>query len=438
MKRLFVVFSLLGILALLLACQMPLLSSTPTAVPPTSAAATSLPIDTFATQTAQALLPSSTPAATPMATSAPTTPIAHLASGTQLTITDIHMETTSNGWGTGTGPSDQTVHILRTADGGNTWSDVTPPEGAVSGFSSVPAAFFMDDAKAWVAYSQATDSNGNLVNPALVWYTQDGGATWTSSQALPANNGTDFFSPGEFAFSDAQHGWLMVHVGVGMMHDYVYVFATADGGATWAKVVDPTNSTLWMSCSKTGLAFIDANNGWATGDCQGVAPGLFLYRTMDGGNTWAQATISAPAGKPNMFTDQNSGCGSYSMNFLDANNGEMIVTCITSNSSSMTKLSWIYTTTDGGQNWTSHALPADSGQYQFLDVGHGYYVSGHIYKTIDSGASWSSIIPVSWNGQPDFVDMSNGWIVAKNGTDIALVKTTNAAVNWAIIKAVVK
>ncbi|MGD0708353.1 MAG: hypothetical protein ABSA51_07860 [Anaerolineaceae bacterium] len=432
MKRSLAVLSLLGMVIVLAACQLFGTSATPTAVPPTAVAATTAPINTFATETAMV------PMATPTTTAVPTTPIAHLPAGTQLTITDIHMVTTTNGWAIGTAPSDQTVHILRTADGGNTWKDVTPPEGVVTGFSQVPATFFMDDTKAWVAYSQSTDSNGALLGPAHVWYSQDSGATWISSQALPVNGETEFFSPGEFAFSDAQHGWLMVHVGAGMMHDYVYVFATADGGATWSKVVDPTNSTLWMSCSKTGMAFTDANNGWATGDCQGVAPGLFLYRTTDGGNTWAQATISAPAGKPSMFTDQNSGCGTYGMNFLDANNGEMVVTCITSNSSSMTKLSWIYTTTDGGQNWISHALPADSGQYQFLDVGHGYYVAGHIYKTIDGGASWSSIIPVSWNGQPDFVDANNGWIVAKNGTDIALVKTTNAAVNWAIIKAVVQ
>ncbi|HTX78416.1 MAG TPA: hypothetical protein VMC62_02050 [Longilinea sp.] len=431
MKRLFIILSLLGILALLIACQIPILTATSTPAPSTSVPAATVPIDTFATQTAQV------PMATPTETAVPTTPIAHLPTGTQLTITDIHMVTISNGWGAGTAPSDQTVHILHTTDGGNTWMDVTPPEGVVPDFSQVPATFFMDDAKAWVAYSQPTDSGNPLSGSAHVWYTQDSGATWTSSQALPVDGTADFFSPGEFAFSDDQHGWLMVHVGVGMMHDYVYVFATTDGGATWSKVVDPTNSTLWMSCNKTGMAFTDANNGWATGDCHGVAPGLFLYHTTDGGNTWAQATISAPAGKPNMFTDQNSGCGSYDMTFQDANKGDMLVTCVSFNNNVTTYLSWIYTTTDGGQNWTSHALPSASGQYQFLDVSHGYYVAGHIYKTIDGGASWSLIIPVSWDGQPDFVDLNNGWIVARNGTDIALVKTTNAAVNWAIIKAVI-
>ena len=147
MKRSLAVLSLLGMSIALAACQLFASTVTPTAVPPTAVPATTVPINTFATETAMV------PAATPTATAVPTTPIAHLAAGTQLTITDIHMVTTSNGWGTGTAPSDQTVHILRTADGGNTWKDVTPPEGVVTGFSQVPAAFFMDDTKAWVAYS---------------------------------------------------------------------------------------------------------------------------------------------------------------------------------------------------------------------------------------------------------------------------------------------
>ena len=52
----------------------------------------------------------------------------------------------------------------------------------------------------------------------------------------------EFFSPGYFSFPDKRNGWLLVHGGAGMSHDYIYVYGTVDGGASWFSQVDPNNS----------------------------------------------------------------------------------------------------------------------------------------------------------------------------------------------------
>jgi photosystem II stability/assembly factor-like uncharacterized protein len=246
----------------------------------------------------------------------------------------------------------------------------------------------------------------------------------------------EFFSPGYFSFPDDQHGWLLVHGGAGMSHDYIYVYGTTDGGASWFSQVDPINSDATgafpsMSLWKTGMAFADTQNGWITYENGGVAPGLTLFSTANGGYSWGERSLPAPESQADLFTNQNYSCGSYNLTFLDAQQGSMVVTCLMG--AGDLKKSWIYHTSDGGVSWQSSPLPVAGGDLQLIDSKNGYYVGGNIFRTTDSGKSWVTVIPVKWGGQPEFVDMTNGWIVAEKDTEKALVQTKNAAVNWSIL-----
>lgn len=53
------------------------------------------------------------------------------------------------------------------------------------------------------------------------------------------------------------------------------------------------------------LVFTSPDAGWMTGNCPGLLPELFLYRTMDGGKNWQQWNLPAPEGQPgNLFEGQ--------------------------------------------------------------------------------------------------------------------------------------
>ena len=380
--------------------------------------------------------PENTPTLPPTETAAPpVNPILHLPAGTEVTITSIQMADLNRGWAIGTTATDPNDHILFTADGGTNWKDVTPPEGMDATGGKVATAFFQGADTAWVIYSSNVIQSppGN----AQVWKTTDGGAAWSTSQPIPPSAEMEFFSPGYFSFPDDQHGWLLVHAGAGMSHDYIYIYGTSDGGSTWQKLVDPLASDQAgtgpsMGLWKTGMTFTDAQKGWLTYENGGVARGVTLYQSLDGGQTWALQSLPAPSTQPDLFTNESYSCGIYGMTFLNPQLGNMVVTCMMG--SGDLKKSWFYRTADGGSSWQSSLLPTPAGFFQMLDGSQGYYVSQKIFRTADGGQSWAAVIPVTWSGQPVFVDMNNGWIVAEKDTEKALVQTKNAAVNWSILK----
>jgi len=219
--------------------------------------------------------------------------ISHLAPGSSVTITQIHMLTLTDGWGAGYGMDDKTEHILRTYDGGKTWTDVTPPEVFDPDNSKSALTYFMDSGHAWAFYyGPLTDSTA--IDYETAWCTIDGGKSWQSAP-LDISNAAEFYTPGEVTFADAQHGWMLAHVGVGMMHDYVLLFATQNGGQSWQRLADPYNTGDFpMICCKNAIAFRDNLNGWVTGFTQGVEPGIFFHKTTDGGKTWMEAALPGP------------------------------------------------------------------------------------------------------------------------------------------------
>ncbi len=101
----------------------------------------------------------------------------------------LHMMDETTGWGIEEGSWDakHRGHILHTQDGGATWQDVTPPQGAYQdrGF------FALDGRSAWASpfgeICKQTDDGGFACRPptqTYVWSTRDGGQTWSASQPI--------------------------------------------------------------------------------------------------------------------------------------------------------------------------------------------------------------------------------------------------------------
>jgi len=193
---------------------------------------------TAVTPTPSPTLPTALP--TLQTTSSPIDP--PLAAGDAVHITEIQMLTETNGWAIGQQESKHD-HILRTFDGGETWVDVSPRQPLPASDASLlrATAHFFNNDYAWVIYAQAPMQS---IESVQVWYTTNGGIAWGTSTPLSLTGLESFFGPEQFAFTDSQRGWLLVHVDAGMSHDYSELFSTTDGGMHWERITDPHTDPL--------------------------------------------------------------------------------------------------------------------------------------------------------------------------------------------------
>ena len=398
---------------------------------------TSLPTGVSPTQTAPApvtpLPASETPTSVPpteTATPSPENPIQHFASGQEFTVTSIHMIDATTGWALGSlvGVGD---HVLTTADGASTWKDVTPPEEqATNADRKLAIGFFQDAKTAWVTYAIFTGSP--VPTRAVVWRTSNGGTTWQASQPLDLTGLTEIYEPSDLQFVAGQAGWLLVHVGVGMNHDYVAIYRTADGGASWSRVIDPYTDGGIQSCTKTSMLFTDASHGWLTGDCNGVKAGALLYKTIDAGSTWQEVTLPEPPSYPGLFSNESMvACGSYNPFFFKNDIGHLSVNCHDFQGTQITLSYYLYTTQDGGNTWTSTSYSGEGIYFFSMEV--GWALSNKIQLTTDGGKTWKPISDVSWTPQMDFVSEQLGWAVAIAGEEVGLVKTDNGGAKWTLL-----
>lgn len=384
-----------------------------------------------------------------------TTSIAPLAPNEPITLSQIYMLDATGGWAVGQGAESLDDHILKTGDGGATWEDVTPrqPLDVVASLGQAAAPFFLDGDTAWVTYYDRTAAPPSI--PLVIWHTENGGASWTASEPLELPATADYFQISDLSFVDKATGWALMHLGVGLSHDYVAVYGTSDGGATWAKLIDPdADGGLAMSCGKTGMAFANETTGWVLGDCGGVVPGApYLYRTDDGGQTWALSELPAPAEVPTLFEQDNFdyACGVNWLNMLSPTDGVLIMRCLDYNASANT--GWLYTTPDGGATWNAQPLPGTYNNVgfiinaEFISLTEGWVVSdgdaggGYLQHTTDGGATWTLVKKLGWIGQLNFIDSRTGWAVAQACPDadcftrlMALVNTADGGGKWNEIK----
>jgi photosystem II stability/assembly factor-like uncharacterized protein len=137
--------------------------------------------------------------------------------------------------------------LAHTTDGSTTWSWVsTSLDGGDLVFDG--NLFFADPQHGWVA--------GGLED---VFFTQDGGVTWTAQDPPTASNRLH-----DIAFINNQEGWI---AGEAFYH-------TTDSGNHWA-VVD-----VGLERDLNAIQFVDSQHGVVAGDW-----GNILY-TEDGGGSW--------------------------------------------------------------------------------------------------------------------------------------------------------
>ncbi len=276
--------------------------------------------------------------------------------------------------------------ILKTADGGITWS-VTNFARGPSGMN--PNRFndvhFPDSQHGYVV----DESEGNI------YKTADCGQTWTFIKSFGQK-----YVLNSVHFSDSLHGmvvggWEGLHTAGG--------YRTIDGGLTWLEL------THGFSDAFNSVFLLDSLTGYIAG-----INGLIL-RTTDGGISWSK---------------QNSGTTAdlYSINFVDPLKGFAVG-----------EHSTVLKTMDAGNTWT---ILQDSGTSVYISLsllnpdtlmilGMWYYDSSFVLRSFDGGVTLSNVnITQHYAEFLNRVFISDGGVAYTVGAGGAIFKSNDYGNSW--------
>lgn len=239
--------------------------------------------------------------------------------------------------------------IVKTSDGGQTWSEVTVNEYPGYVFTDI---YFIDENVGFV-----TGSAAGLLK------TTDGGLSFSPISF------SEYHLVYDIVFSTDNIGFLSAMKpydpdGDGLHHDAIYrILKTTDQGESWAInfVVDTVYdaSTIDKTKQINRIQFLDANTGFVVGNA-----GLFM-KTTDAGATWDVTTIPPYTNLSAVyFTSPTTG-------YINNAGG-------------------IYKTTNGGTTWTvQNIFPLDIiHEIRFANDTIGYALGEDgIYKTINGGGT---------------------------------------------------
>ncbi len=368
---------------------------------------------------------------------------------TAVILREVSMVDGATGWAVGQLPGSVDNLILRTTDGGSNWKNVTPPQILYDygGTETEVAYCFRDADYAWVLYRAGGAID--VVNGIKLWYTRDGGTKWESAN-IPINGYTiQYFSGAKIGFVDRQTGWIFARIGQAEGREYIGIYTTHDGGASWSAKVTSDSENLASRSRKNGAVFRDTLEGWISGEGTVDEPGAVLWHTSDGGNSWYQQMLPSPTGEgipAGLLTDSGYTCSLSVPKFVDLqlNCAYAVLTC--SGRDLNEPISILYWTIDNFYSWNMYKLPKGTGNLAFYGLSYGWYAAAAdegsdqpyvIYFTEDGGQSWRGIAHPSWDSKPQFINETVGYAVVTYLGENAFVKTVNSGFSWAQVTTMV-
>lgn len=341
-------------------------------------------------------------------------------------LTALHMISTDRGWATG-----DTV-VARTADGGATFSNATPPHAA--GEHLVDSPFFFNAEEAWLIYGPERGRAS-----AYLERTRDGGVTWTRMKLPDAEDHS-------VRFADAQHGWMVDRSSTSDHRaDEYELLRTDDGGATWTTLQSATlkidiqpdfqkaDCLTWQDPT-----FVTRTVGYAGINCPGGgAPSVDV--TRDGGLTWTRVALPEPPARSGVPMFWSSSV----VRFDSSSTGSVLVSRCVGDRMSCSDDGAVYRTEDGGRSWSAGATVLGAGVAAASDAEHIWLAGGfldgmvpapYLLTTSDAGRHWNALAMLpsmrpSLHGETmfQFVTASDGFAVTNQGMTgvVAFYRTTD-------------
>lgn len=240
--------------------------------------------------------------------------------------------------------------VFYTLDGGKTWSSVLSPFSATQNIMSVIVFSVNKNTIRWLIAKE-----NDAATSIEIAYSDNLGLTWRTIE-VSADIGGAIDSGALFALSK-QYIWLGINDG--------RIFFSDDGGATWEEQTTPIAEDIHA------VHFCDTNNGFA------VAENGQIIKTDNGGESWERVTdiIGTP-------TVNCVYCWSEHRAVVGTENG------------------YIYMTFDGGNTWeTKKTVDGAITDVSFSDDFVGYAsailnytpTKGRILRTKNGGQDWESL-----------------------------------------------
>lgn len=300
-----------------------------------------------------------------------------------------------------------TVTVLRTSDGGRSWTSVAHLPQPLVALSMQ----FVDVRHGWISGLGPPICGGFKSPPChtILLRTVDGGQRWTH-----LTTPSIFGAPGDVRFVDSLHGWLIHAQSPCKSFCLRSLYATSNGGLTWHPVRNAPRMPVM------GLSSVDARHVWIGG---GYGPScvVSIYGTSDGGVTWTRQ-FEVP-----------KHCGLVQVGMLDARRG-WAVEGGDSRYCSMGGCSdyALYETTDGGKHWRLKLTPArpwwntiasyggDPGAPVFVTARYGWIPfgtgagsgAGGIAISSDGGHAWRRVLGPYSLSESDIalISREDGWV----------------------------
>jgi photosystem II stability/assembly factor-like uncharacterized protein len=307
--------------------------------------------------------------------------------------------------------------VVRTNDGGITWYNVTPSELTEAGYSV--DWFVLDNDHVWI---QQPDF-ANFPNSGFQHRTTDGGITWTTFAAP--------FGGAKLSFLDDNNGWALADLGAGAGSNAVAVYQTNDGGTTWTLkyINDPNHpsaaESLPLGGLKHGLAALDMQTAWVYGVV--YAPGTaYLFRTDDGGATWAPVTLPLQQGM------EDGELSIEQIQFVSSTDAYLIMRAASEQVNTA-----VYVSNDAGSTWslTPTLIPGGAAA-EFPSAGEMIlYNREQFFVTRDAARTWSIIPPdIRFDetfAAMEFLSTSVGYLLTLDPTNRrSLYRTDDGGATW--------
>ncbi len=274
---------------------------------------------------------------------------------------------------------------------------------------------------------------------------------------------------GNINYADKNHIVLMTNDSI----NHTIIKTTNDGGNSWNTIFIDSNTNDWLY----SIVYPSLKNIIMTGKVRNNTskPGLMI-KSNDSGKTWTRIEFDSNSSILSIsMLDENYGVVIYTLgrdsiikSLLITNDGwqtwkaialpietknDLIqqIECVSKNDfiillreyyyqGSPLNKGYIYTTEDGGTNWTkSTVIPKNIEKIKFIDKNTGWAIGAAgsmdslIYHTKDGGLTWTHqkyIEPSAIFGKFndfDFYDKNNGIVVGDNGL---ILYTTDGGENW--------